>query len=515
MGAKCTTPLDEADFRARKRSSIVYGKYAQQRYAEPDTTRSSARFLAPETRRAGQSLLQIPEEEPRHGYGKRSSPAAYLGHEGAAPAAAGAGAGDNSVYFCKESGKIVWNSKKMASFINMITRVDGKYASYDAQDVARDKFILSPIFNIPSAGPSLRWRLVWSLCDCMDDSASLYLQCCNPKEKMPLCGPLHTKFTLGVTKPRSGNPKKGASAAAAAAAEYSIDMNLSHCFSKSDANWGIQEIISADEAADFIDPKTKCIQAFLHLVLVSSVPPSLSCKPDWPAPKLSAELISEEPRIVLFEDFLSKADCEDLMRLAMPDLQRSRVATGTETPSRTSHGTFLTGRKESEPVVLRVEEKIAQCLKKSEVLRFKSGHRKPLVKSEALQVVRYQKGEFYNEHYDNKAGNASHRAATFMIYLSDVEQGGATYFPRSSGRPGMSDDCNGMASSSHDVFKGKFWNGSHRSPPGLRIYPKQGRAVLFWSRLVTGNEDMASIHAAEAVVEGEKWIMTRWMREIE
>ena len=55
---------------------------------------------------------------------------------------------------------------------------------------------------------------------------------------------------------------------------------------------------------------------------------------------------------------------------------------------------------------------------------------KLLSKNEALQVVRYQQGEFYREHYDNKAGNASARAATFMIYLSPVIDGGATYFPK-------------------------------------------------------------------------------------
>ena len=67
-------------------------------------------------------------------------------------------------------------------------------------------------------------------------------------------------------------------------------------------------------------------------------------------------------------------------------------------------------------------------------------------------------------------------------------------FPRNSGRPGMSsEDTSGMS-----------WC---PLPPT--------RAVLFWSRLTTGSEDMASIHAAEAITEGEKWIMTRWMREIE
>ncbi|QDZ24182.1 prolyl 4-hydroxylase [Chloropicon primus] len=473
MGQKCTKATLQEE----------RAKWSKRRYAEPDAGRSPARFLAPETRRAGQSLLEIPES---------------LGQPGET----------SPVHYDPSSGTIFWESETMGQFIGAIAGEPGAGP--------KESFTLSPAFTIPSAGPNLRWRLVWSLCDCMDDSASLYLQCRNPSDKMPFCGPLHTKFTLGVVKPLGARKMVDGAAPSTNLSSYKIDMNLSHCFTKGESNWGIQEIISADDAADFVNPATGSIQVFLRLVLVCSVPPSISSSEmDYPSSKVSAEVVSEEPRIILFDNFLSKSDCEILMSLAKPDLQRSRVATGTETPSRTSHGTFLTGRKEHEPVVLKVEDKIAQCLKRAEVLKYKSGYRKPLIKSEALQVVRYRKGEFYNEHYDNKAGNASHRAATFMIYLSDVAGGGATYFPRSTGRPSTGvGGREGDQGHQDQGSKGHFWHKAE-APPGLRIYPKQGRAVLFWSRLTTGNEDMASIHAAEAVLEGEKWIMTRWMREVE
>lgn len=45
-------------------------------------------------------------------------------------------------------------------------------------------------------------------------------------------------------------------------------------------------------------------------------------------------------------------------------------------------------------------------------------------------MVCYQKGEFYAEHYDNKAGGAVARAATIIVYLEDTAKGGATFFPR-------------------------------------------------------------------------------------
>jgi hypothetical protein len=50
-----------------------------------------------------------------------------------------------------------------------------------------------------------------------------------------------------------------------------------------------------------------------------------------------------------------------------------------------------------------------------------------------LPVVRYHTGEFYAEHYDNKAGSDITRAATIIVYLCDTPAGGATYFPRWDG----------------------------------------------------------------------------------
>ena len=58
----------------------------------------------------------------------------------------------------------------------------------------------------------------------------------------------------------------------------------------------------------------------------------------------------------------------------------------------------------------------------------------PLVAA-VFQAVHYSPGEFYREHYDNKAGEGSPvaREATALIYLNDTEAGGGTFFPRATG----------------------------------------------------------------------------------
>ena len=57
----------------------------------------------------------------------------------------------------------------------------------------------------------------------------------------------------------------------------------------------------------------------------------------------------------------------------------------------------------------------------------------PWQHSEHLQLLRYEKGQFYREHHDQIAPIDSAwgpRLYTFFMYLSDVEEGGATNFTK-------------------------------------------------------------------------------------
>ena len=58
----------------------------------------------------------------------------------------------------------------------------------------------------------------------------------------------------------------------------------------------------------------------------------------------------------------------------------------------------------------------------------------PEANYENFQVLRYMPGQFYRTHHDMSAGDnalaCGPRILTFFLYLSDVEEGGGTNFPK-------------------------------------------------------------------------------------
>ncbi|EFJ40203.1 hypothetical protein VOLCADRAFT_108284 [Volvox carteri f. nagariensis] len=273
--------------------------------------------------------------------------------------------------------------------------------------------------------------------------------------------------------------------------KIAVPGELSHLFRPGQRGWGVQGLLSASE-----------LDALLGCSRLRRIRPVSECE---------VMLASISPRVVLVDDFLPACLCDALRAVAEPRLIRSRVSTGAETPSRVSHSTFFTGDSARLAEVVAVEALIQQLLERTEVT---GGGRPTLVKSEALQVVSYDVGGFYSEHYDNKAGGVISRAATVIIYLEDTPQGGATFFPKSTGLPSL--DSLSRAMPALDAIPQLTYqlHAMRVARPGLRIYPAKGRAVIFWSRLVDGSEDLASLHAAEPVRAGSKWICTRWFKEL-
>lgn len=188
----------------------------------------------------------------------------------------------------------------------------------------------------------------------------------------------------------------------------------------------------------------------------------------------------QQPRVVVLGGLLSEAECDALIAAARPRLARSltvQTVTGGEelNPDRTSNGMFFS-RGESE-LIARIEARIARLL------------HWPVENGEGMQVLNYPAGAEYKAHYDyfdpHEPGTPTilkrggQRLGTLVMYLNDPARGGGTIFP--------------------DI--------------GLEVAPQRGNAVFF-------NYDRPSpatrtLHGGAPVIEGEKWVATKWLRERE
>ncbi|KAJ8764321.1 hypothetical protein K2173_006061 [Erythroxylum novogranatense] len=205
------------------------------------------------------------------------------------------------------------------------------------------------------------------------------------------------------------------------------------------------------------------------------------------------EVISWEPRAFIYHNFLTKQECEYLIALAKPHMQKSAVVdseTGKSKDSRvrTSSGTFL--QRGRDKIVRDIEKRIAD-------FTFI-----PVEHGEGLQILHYEVGQKYEPHYDYfmdqfNTGNGGQRIATVLMYLSDVEEGGETVFPSAKG----------------NISAVPWWNElSECGKTGLSVKPKMGDALLFWSMKPDASLDPSSLHGGCPVIIGNKWSSTKWMR---
>jgi prolyl 4-hydroxylase len=184
------------------------------------------------------------------------------------------------------------------------------------------------------------------------------------------------------------------------------------------------------------------------------------------------------PRVIVFGGLLDDAECDALIELARQRLVRSETVqtqTGASevNEARTSEGMFF-NRAENE-LIARVEARMAALLDW------------PVENGEGLQILRYGPGAEYRPHYDyfdpaqpgtpTILQRGGQRVASLVCYLNTPAKGGATVFP--------------------DVH--------------LDVAPVKGNAVFFsYDR---PHPMTRSLHGGAPVLEGEKWVATKWVRE--
>ena len=186
----------------------------------------------------------------------------------------------------------------------------------------------------------------------------------------------------------------------------------------------------------------------------------------------------DAPRVIVFADLLAAGECDELVALSRERLARSETVHtetgGTEiNAARTSDGMFF--ERGENALVARLEARIAALLDW------------PVDHGEGLQILRYGPGAEYKPHYDYFdpadpgapviLARGGQRVASLVMYLNTPARGGATTFP--------------------DV--------------GLSVAPQRGHAVFFsYDR---PHPDTRTLHGGAPVLEGEKWVATKWLRE--
>lgn len=187
----------------------------------------------------------------------------------------------------------------------------------------------------------------------------------------------------------------------------------------------------------------------------------------------------ESPDIVLLDNFMTAAECDELCELSKSSLTKSTVVDdatgeGINHVDRSSQGTFFTLAQNA--LVAKLEARI------SEITGI------PAINGEGIQILNYVGGGEYKPHFDyfadTEGGRANmvqggQRIITIVMYLNDVEAGGATIFPEIN----------------------------------LSVFPKKGSALYFSYCNSLGQVDSRTLHGGAPVIAGEKWIATKWIRE--
>mmetsp|Transcript_4005 Transcript_4005/g.11593 ORF Transcript_4005/g.11593 Transcript_4005/m.11593 type:complete len:465 (+) Transcript_4005:3-1397(+) len=178
---------------------------------------------------------------------------------------------------------------------------------------------------------------------------------------------------------------------------------------------------------------------------------------------------SRDPWVVTVDDFLSDAEADALLAAGGDNWSRSLAGDG-EQEVRTSSTSWCRTRCLQDRTVQAVQDRVARI----------TGV--PTENSEFMQVLRYEPGQFYKVHHDQNSPRASAwgpRLYTWFMYLSDVDAGGGTRFPKLN----------------------------------ITVEPKKGRALL-WPSVMDADpyeRDDRTDHEALAVQAGVKFAANYWL----
>lgn len=184
---------------------------------------------------------------------------------------------------------------------------------------------------------------------------------------------------------------------------------------------------------------------------------------------ITATVLHEEPLVMKFDQVLNDEECQMFIDSAALRLTKSKLANKEESQIRTSSGMFF--EENESPLITEIENRISTLM------------HVPISHAEGLQVLHYEPGQEFKEHYDffgaSSPSSHNNRISTLIIYLNDVEEGGETTLPRL----------------------------------GITMKPVKGSAIYF--EYFYNNQELneLTLHSGKPVIRGEKWVATQWMRK--
>lgn len=199
----------------------------------------------------------------------------------------------------------------------------------------------------------------------------------------------------------------------------------------------------------------------------------------WRAPP-AVRVAFDKPRIIVMERFATVEECQWLIaRADGGGLQRAKVYRSSSTAqvaeTRTNREMAFTILN-ADVVLSLIRDRIAAVT------------RAPVTHFEIAKLLHYSPGEQFALHADfieaktpelaRELAQRGQRVATFLIYLNEGYEGGATQFPRLSWQ-----------------YRGG-----------------RGDALLFSNVDAAGAPDYDTVHAGMPPTAGEKWVLSQWIR---
>ncbi|NNE10889.1 MAG: 2OG-Fe(II) oxygenase, partial [Ilumatobacter sp.] len=189
--------------------------------------------------------------------------------------------------------------------------------------------------------------------------------------------------------------------------------------------------------------------------------------------------VADDPLVLVVDDFVSVDERQHVLDLASDRMEAAKVSRlGQNATSEKRTGSVGWIKHNETPIIRTIVKRVGDLVGL------------PVTHAESLQVVHYGPSQQYKSHFDawdpstpkgkEKTRRGGNRLVTALIYLNEVEAGGATGFPKLD----------------------------------VEVDAVPGRLCLFHDLVEgTSSRHPNSLHGGLPVEAGEKWACNLWFRE--